>query len=279
MIERKNITCDFSTCPRKHGHATHAFTLIELLVVFGVIGLLISILLPSLGAARSQAKSVVCRSNIRQLALANSYYTDEYGGVYCPGASNFLKNLHRWHGTRDHSGEAFDSARGPLVPYLGEDGEIKQCPTFPADEIAAYSNGFERGNGGYGYNNNFLGVQLVEFKSGAFTVSSDRAGVYVHTIKKPGQTIMFTDSGFAADDLIEYSFAEPRFHPQFPGYRALPSIHFRHRNRANIAWCDGHVEAQKMTYTRSSSLYRSDPKSFSIGWFGIADDNSLFDLK
>jgi len=56
-----------------------AFTLVELLVVIGVIAVLMSIILPSVGHARESARRVNCLSNLRQVhqsvvgyALANT---------------------------------------------------------------------------------------------------------------------------------------------------------------------------------------------------------------
>lgn len=64
-----------------------AFTLIELLVVVAIIVVLVAILLPSLGNAREQAKSVLCANNMRQICLGFVIYADEnsqvlpYGGI------------------------------------------------------------------------------------------------------------------------------------------------------------------------------------------------------
>jgi len=55
-----------------------AFTLIELLVVVAIIALLIAILLPSLNAARAQARTTLCASRIGHLVKAVLLYADDY---------------------------------------------------------------------------------------------------------------------------------------------------------------------------------------------------------
>ena len=254
-------------------HETCGFSLIELLVSVGNVMLLLGVLVPGLSHAREQAKAACCRSNLRQLALANGLYSQESGGVYIPGASDFLSNLHRWHGERTSVYEPFISARGPLVPYLGPDGAIRECPAFRPD-----STGFETGNGGYGYNNAYVGVRTATDQKGKVIVVSDRAGAAADQVKHPGETVMFTDSAFGDCGLIEYSFAEPRFHPSY-GSRADPSIHFRHMRTANVAWCDGHISGEKRTFTWSSGMYKGDPTRLGLGWFGERDDNRLFDVQ
>lgn len=54
------------------------FTLIELLVVIAIIALLIGILLPSLGAARKQAKVLVCGTRLQQLGVGLTLYLNDH---------------------------------------------------------------------------------------------------------------------------------------------------------------------------------------------------------
>src|SRR3954447_13428754 len=61
-----------------------AFSLVELMVVVGIIAILIGLLLPALNGARAKAKSVACKSNLRQLGVMFQTYVNDNGGWLFP---------------------------------------------------------------------------------------------------------------------------------------------------------------------------------------------------
>lgn len=87
------------------------FTLIELLVVIAIIGILSSLLLPSLGVAREKAKTAICLGQQKQLGTAYIMYTDSNKGKFFP---------------RIWSEDSF--WMGVLYPFH-ESEELIQCPS------------------------------------------------------------------------------------------------------------------------------------------------------
>ncbi|MFG0247635.1 MAG: prepilin-type N-terminal cleavage/methylation domain-containing protein [Phycisphaeraceae bacterium JB051] len=79
---------------KHHSVESRGFTLIELLVVISIIALLISILLPALGAARSSARAIQCGSNMRGLGIVLASYSEDYNNFY--PANRIPDNIITW---------------------------------------------------------------------------------------------------------------------------------------------------------------------------------------
>ncbi len=263
------------------------FTLVELLVVVAIVALLTGLLAPGLAGAREAGRSAVCLSNLRQVQGANDLYANDHGGSLAPGAPDMLRNLTRWHGSRGKPSEPFRPEGGTLSEHLGTT-LVRECPAFAGvlRTLAETGAGFERSAGGYGYNNAFAGVVRTRASDGTRPLVTDLAGSSRERFTTPGATIAFADAAFAGSNgvggVVEYSFAEPRFHPDWEeSARADPSIHFRHAarrgGRANIVWLDGHASSAARAFTWSSGLYQPEAGTVGLGWPGESDSNVLFD--
>ena len=242
------------------------FTLLELLVVIAIVGVIAALVMGALRKARSQGEAAECVNNLRVLAEANLRYAADNGGQYCFAMDK--SNRVRWHGVRETLKATFDPKKGPLSPYLGREGRVKICPSF--QEMLNGGKSFEEGAGGYGYNAVYIGG----------SPANRWEGERVSNIENPTRTMMFSDTAMARRDGVqEYPFAEPwewvNARGGLGGIMA-PSVHFRHNGKANVAWCDGHVSAEKPTSLGGPNYYGGNNAQERIGWFGPQDENGYW---
>ncbi len=272
-----------------------AFTLVELLVVIGIIAIMVGLLLPALAASREASNSTVCQSNLRQIVTACINYAGDWQGYWPPASVDIYTDLNRWHGTRPNMNTPFNFSGSCLLPYLSGSlatAAIRACPDF----VPAITSGplaYEASAGGYGYNSSYIGtssdvpwIQTGMMSPTAWEKYVNNVPAKMNMILHSASKIAFADAamGQAGNQLIEYSFAEPPTF--FEGYfdsagepmfgPSSPSIHFRHRNHANVAWADGHVTSELFTWTYPGlNVYGANNSLLHLGYFG-PQDNSLF---
>lgn len=252
--------------PKTATAGSGGFTLLELLVVLTVIALLAALMITAVRSGRESGDAAQCVNNLRLLAQANIRYAAENGGLFCFAMDK--PNRRRWHGERRDVDEKFDPTKGPLAPYLGREARVKICPSF--ESVLTGKDSFEEGSGGYGYNAVYVGGSPRNKWEGERLLNMERAP----------RTVMFTDAAMARGKGIqEYPFSEPWQWVTSDGSLAgglTPSVHFRHNGFANVAWCDGHVSAEKPSVIPPSNFYGGDNQKYNIGWFGPHAENGFW---
>ena len=249
------------------------FTLIELLAVVAIIGLLMSIFLPSLSATRHHAKCTLCQSHLRQLSHGWHMYADENNDVALPGrfakepggktnpanwyqVGNGLKYRPRWVATmgKQVGMYAFISPRTD-EDRQDYDSKVYACPAVPE--------WIDERNYAYGYNHQFLGnARKTNGKFHNFPVNRSRITNFAGTVLAADCT--GTAAGFPSGERLPYSnggteYAQMGNHgwtldpPRLTvtsdrgtGDADSPraAVDPRHRGRANAVYCDGHVETR-----------------------------------
>lgn len=129
-----------TACSSKAVSLREAFTLIELLVVMAIIGILASLLLPSLAGAKGRALETVCINNLHQIGIGMKIYQDDHESKFPPAyvspmipQTGLLDRPYdvRWTlgGALNKGGfPSYAAARvRPLAPYV-KAAESFRCP-------------------------------------------------------------------------------------------------------------------------------------------------------
>jgi prepilin-type processing-associated H-X9-DG protein len=249
-------------------------------VVIGIIAVLISILLPTLGKARQQGDAIKCASNLRQIGMAVQIYLNENKGWL-----HAWRNKLQWHeDPADFKSPIVDSNHDSAYWGVGYaaggtmtkkaffcpstkvvEGYNSATPVDPADACRSYGiNCFGGENSGFkdvGRKAIFLGVgdEIALYKRRGLENDPNRywVGRNLARLKHQTRTLFAQDAFETVTDGNGDTFADwyqwtPPNHPV-----DLSSEYLRHNgNRyCNVLFVDTHVEALTRDDLKEPRLY------------------------
>jgi prepilin-type N-terminal cleavage/methylation domain-containing protein len=212
------------------GKRQHGFTLIELLVVIAIIALLVSLLVPSLSAAREMARKSKCLTNLHAVGVGAALYLHENNDTYWKFTYQVVLPTdtvsYYWDGL-DISG-GIDTKTSPFMKYLDNDLARLWCPCQPWGSFVPQG-GAKEPTTTYGYNQR--GLDPGWDSTGTLKKSSE--------IKHPGLLFVFADSGLVLTNVLMNSHMIVG--PKAYGPNTSPTTQFRHLGQTAALCVDGHA--------------------------------------
>ena len=248
-----------------------AFTLIELVVVISIIALLLSILMPSLQRARESARTVVCKSQMRQIGLVSIMYSDNNDDHICPAVGPYKR--------RTPEVERYWYAK--FLPYVStataKKGKLFTCPSDkkPREIIA--------GDMTYAISYSYPDYFGDMGRSGWDTPGSPYGLIKRSQIRKTFAAVVLLDANHQDEapwsykhwDLMTFQlgawgsrigwYSIP-FQSGYPGVEVPWTwAALRHANKSNAVLVDGHVETFTPNSDIALSYWNSSKKKMMIG--------------
>ncbi len=264
-------------------------------MVVAIMAILLSILLPSLGRARQQAKGVACLSNLHQMATAAQTYTNTHAGFYPPSEDTVLSQIsaageeqridYGWDITRITTTA---TGRVRVLPGLLWQGKtieaIQQCPGFDGPAMWA-----DDRYTGYNYNSSYIGAFRKKKESSAISVPGGAAAaIWIvvvrparqEEVRSPAMCALFGDGQYAAGAnkfmRSPWGSEQGARDAWVNSGRGAGTQGYRHSERTNVAFADGHARAWRDRYTDTydfEKIYIGEKNGF------LSADNGLYDLR
>jgi prepilin-type processing-associated H-X9-DG protein len=250
--------------------------LIELLVVIAIIAILASLLLPTLGKAKTKAHGIICLNHLKQLQVAWFMYSSEHNDKVAPnlGLAAGQTTQNTWvRGVLSLDGplrnadntNMLNLQRGLLFPYLQSTAVFK-CP---ADRSVATFGGTRYPRVRSLTMNNWLGRY---FPDGSFLQPHPGDEAYRINVKMsdlieppPVQTFVFIDEREdSINDCVFYvSMGSRGSAARWPD---LPASY--HNGAAGLSFADGHGEVKRWLdpRTRLGRPGDASPNNPDVAW-------------